>query len=630
MNTVLLQVACVLSAGVLCAQMPSSFDASGQSAQGGVQQNDPNSVGETANPKLLGMEVPLLDPSNDSIKYNGARIDVGNNALVRARFERYLNQLPDDSSEAKAYRKLINNLLKLTRRYSRNRDQVGSGTLVAIGKHLYEANEYAADNGQSGVLASAIVSALDAQRGNRDRKAENKELDAEIDKLVYKTNLYTNRNLAAEAPKSPTGGIKVPAQTSRHASNTFVIARNTQKIAANEAIKVKNDASNQMTLEMAKLNYQGTLVYLFTQRYFDHAVIGSRIYRHVFRDGDTSLQLDEKSDASQMFVGVTGMPPSVSTVDSLASTARSDVEKSMESVRNMLDQNRLSEATQHLIEAVALGEYMQCVATFPVKDRQRVAKFWNLRKRSLTALNARDYGTLEAMADEMKAMDADFDDTQLRAYCAGKMQQSNLCLFNAKAAMEKGNMEEFNRQITNAGIIWPRNPRLLKGQEDLERLSNQSPVRDEFRTLYARQDFRTIAKEQDKFEVVATDPELKKQYKEAITVVETINGMLTQLEAVSAQDKVIGPCLAYETLLEQRRSHEVYAKDMVFLEAFNNYANRAHDFVDALREAEDCEKRGEYGSALAGYYRARCFHPQSHLADAGAKRVEKMIAEAAY
>lgn len=61
--------------GAAYAQMPSSFDASGHSeqARSGVQNNDPARVGEPSNPQLFGMEIPILDPANDTMTYNGAR-----------------------------------------------------------------------------------------------------------------------------------------------------------------------------------------------------------------------------------------------------------------------------------------------------------------------------------------------------------------------------------------------------------------------------------------------------------------------------------------------------------------------------------------------------------------------------
>ena len=587
--------------------------------------------GETANPRVLGMELPLMDPSTDTMSYNGAKFDVGNNAVVRARFEKYLNQNPDDSSEAKRYRKKMRELLKLTQRTARKRNEVGSETLVKIGNGLYEMNEYSGDGGVSSSLASAMASAIAVQYANRSRNRKNEQMQKEIDDLVRKTNAMTNRNTGTM--KTPTkdqekqGGSSGPTDL---LTNTFVIAHNTKNIAKLEAAGVKNDADGIAAMELAKINFQSTIVSMLMQRRYDHALIGAHTYRHIFNDGDTTLKLNSDSQAAQLFEGGVGLPPTVNTMSTIASNMRREVDQNMEAVANMLAQNKLADATQSLIQAVAVGEYMQSVATFPVEGRRRIAEFWSLRKKALTTLNARDYGALEEIAAKMKSLDPDFDDSMLTSYCAGRKAQSDLHLRNAAKALKAGDDDTFNAEIMKAGSIWPKNPNLVKGRQQLEALDNQDPVRDEFRTLIGRKEYRTIYNEQDKFEVVAIDPELKQQYKEAITLIGTIDGMLTQLDVAAQQDKVMGPCMAYEMLLEQGNKDERYKEDPKYRDAVNRFALGAHDFVKALEEAKASEERREFGSALANYYRAQCLYPRSTMAGAGAKRVTEIILKAKF
>lgn len=617
-----------LMLGVAVAQMPNSFDASGRSsqAQSGVSNNDPNRVGETPPPQMFGMELPLLDPSNDTMSYGGAKFDIGNNAVVRERFEKFLSQAPDDSEQSRVYRKNLENILKYTQKYSKNSSQIGGKSLVKIGTGLYEISEYPGDGGQAGALASAIVSALDVQRANRRRDKANAELDQEIDKLITKTNTLTNRN------------TEKGTRSSKHAagagggggtSHTFRIAANTSKIAEKKAKQGANEATSQASLPIAKLNYQSVIVGFLLQRRYDHAVIGARVYRHVFKDGNTRMDLEKDSDAYKMFTGISGMPPTINTVDTMASNARREVDQSIDAVYGALAQNKLGEATNRLITAVAVGEYMQSVATFPAKDRQRIAEYWNLRKRSLSCLNARDYDAVEEIAAEMKKLDVEFDDSLLMSYTSGKKRQSNFALRAARKAMEKGDEEEFRRLATEAAIIWPRNPNIDKGEEEIAKLDSYEPQKAEFRVLYDRKEFRTVYKERERFEVVALDPELKKKYAEVLELVARIDAMLAELKSLAEQDTTIGPCAAYEKLHELK-ADERYAADKVFMDAYNHYASVAHDFVQAIRHAEDCFRRGEHGSALAGYYRALCFFPKSKLAKEGADNVTKVIVSADY
>lgn len=614
----------------LAAQMPQSQGMQPQPAQQPTAGNGAAQAPE--NPRIMGVEIPLLDPASDTVTYNGGVFDIGNNAAVRAKFETYLNATPSTGEASALYHRRMDDIIEETRKGARTgKRQIGSKVLVRIGRTLYDLSEMPADGGQSGVLASSIVSVLDSQRASRSREDESAALDKEIDDLVRRTNNLTNRNTVGNrGGQGSIGNIKGPSRSEASSSNTYIIAHNTKTVAAKEAQKVKNAAVNLETELQAKINYQSNMASFLLLRRFDHAVIAARIYRHLFRDGDTKMQLKEDSKAGEFLTGATGLPATVSTVDSLASEARANIDRHMSAVHSMLAQNKVGEATQHLIEAVAIGEYMQSVESFPAEGRTRIARYWTLRKRALTALNARDYATVDAVAKELKTMDADFDDSMLLSYSAGRKRQSDLCIRNARKALMDGREEDFNRYITEAGTIWPLNPLLEKSAEQLESFDNNDAVMTEFRTLYARGDFRTIAKEQERFECVAVNPELKSQYKTVITAVSTVDAMLQQLETVAGQDRTMGPCIAYEKLTEYARQEPRCADDPVFSKALNDYANAAHDFVQALKNAEDCEARGEYGSALANYYLAQSYYPKSTLAAAGVQKVSRIIAEATF
>ena len=155
-------------------------------------------------------------------------------------------------------------------------------------------------------------------------------------------------------------------------------------------------------------------------------------------------------------------------------------------------------------------------------------------------------------------------------------------------------------------------------------------MKEEFKTLISRKEYRTIFNEQTRFEVVASDPALKEQYRDVITLISTIDGMLAQLDVAAQQDRVIGPCMAYEMLLDKKKEDERFASDPLFTDALNRYALAGHDFVQALEQAADCEKRDEIGSALACYYRAQCIYPGSRLAKEGTERVSQLILKAKF
>lgn len=607
------------------AALPSSFDASGSAAK--PQQNDPTRRGETPPPTLLGMEIPLMDPASDTASYNGGLFDVGNNAAVRARFEKYLQQIPDDSAESKRYRKIIDEILKLTQRGGHDSHySIGSETLIRVGKALYQANEFPGDGGQSGVLASAMVSALDVQRANLSKAAQNAAIDAEIDKLVRKMD-HANTKNAWAARNFEKHKIKF---TNDMKDSQHAIAEGTASVAEKKTEKGVNTTAIAAALFEAKVNYQFVLLTIFTQRRFDHVVIGTRVYRHLFKDGDTKLQVKEDSQFGKIFSQGTGMSPTINALDSAASNARREVDQNIQAVHSALACNRLGEATQQLIAAVAIGEYMQSVATFPTEARRRIAQYWTLRKRAYTALNARDYATVEEIASKMKELDTDFDDSLLLSYTTGKKRQSDLAIRNAMKALQAGDEEKFNKFIEEAGTIWPRNPNLDKGADVLNKIDAGDPLKEEFRNLYKLGEFRRIAADRERFKIVNMDPELAKQYEEVITLVMKIDGLLEQLKTVAQQDTTLGPCMAYEKLIEWQKEDNRYTQDKEMMIALKDYESLAHDFVQALRDAEGCEKRGEYGSALSCYYRAQCKYPGSNIAKEGIRRVSDIIVNATY
>lgn len=635
-----------LMVGVATAQMPTtapqSFDLSGKStqAQSGVRNDDPNSFGETPPPQLMGMELPLLDPSTDTISYGGGKFDVGNNAMVRERFEKYLNQSPDDTEASRKYRRSIEKLIDLTQKYSKNAGPVGSKVLVKIGTTLYDISDYPGDGQQAGALASGMVSALDAQRANLRRDKANQQLDDDIEKLVKKTNSLTNQNTQKGSGGGNIGNIQGKSGASGGVSHTVRIAFNTQKIAENKAKQGANIAASEASLLKAKIQYQALLLSLFLERRFDHTVIGARVYRHIFRDGDTTLNMEKDSDAYKMFTGISGMPPTVNALDSAAANARRDIDQSMDSITNLLAQNKLGEATNRLITAVAIGEFMQSVAVFPAESRRRIAEYWTLRKNALVALNARDYGEVERISGRLKELDADYNDSLLMSYTEAKKTQSDGYLRQARKAMEANKEEEAMEAMANAAVVWPRNPRIAEAKSMVEKIDAYDKEKAEFADLIRAKRFRDIYRDRNRLKVVAAlDENLAQQYEAVLRYIETIDNSLTQFREIAEEQGTMGAGMAYEKLVEMQAENEALPEELFrgelkndkqFSDTLRDLRDAAGEFTEALATAQKQEKKGEYGSALAHYYRALELNPTSIMAKDGINRVSDVIFSAKF
>ena len=61
----------------------------------------------------MGNELPFMDPSAETVSWNGHSWAVTDNRLLAARFERYLNEPEDSSEDALDYRQTIDSILEL-------------------------------------------------------------------------------------------------------------------------------------------------------------------------------------------------------------------------------------------------------------------------------------------------------------------------------------------------------------------------------------------------------------------------------------------------------------------------------------------------------------------------------------
>lgn len=569
---------------------------------------------------LFGHSVPFMDPANNMVHYQGVSFDIANNGLIRARFEKYLNTPPDQDVDYNEYRKLIDRMMREARK---GRGFDGS-TLVSIGKMLYQATEYETDGDQSGALANAIVNIVYANRSISKRKDQNREFDKQIDQLARVRNRQNNQNTNRQytTDKKVIGTPK---------SNEMAIAHSTKKEGILEGIKTKNEVANEATLLAAKTQYQVLLLNMFMQRRFDHVVIGARVYKHLFRDGDTKLHIKQDSDLGKMLSESLGVSPTVTVVDSMASNARKDVDASVEAIKYLLSQNKLGEATERMAEAFALGEFMQSVVMFPMEGKQRIAEYWTCRKNLISAVNSRDYGKAESIVQRMRELDPTFDDSLPMSYIAAQKNASDLALRNAAKALSANDEEKFNEEIAKAASIWPRNPNIEKSKKQLEEYDKQDSVKADFRNLIAQKNYRFIAANQKKYAVaVFNDQELYAQLETALTTVAEIDKTVEAVREVMEKDTTFGAYMAYERVKRMMASGDDFSFDRELQKLDHEVTLKVPRFHAALEDASKREDDREFGSALASYMKAKALYPASDRAQEGIRRITQIVLSAEY
>ena len=63
-------------------------------------------------PKFLGKDVPIFDPANEIVTWDGHSWNLNNNRLFEARFEKYLSAPAETSAQSQAYQNILNSILE--------------------------------------------------------------------------------------------------------------------------------------------------------------------------------------------------------------------------------------------------------------------------------------------------------------------------------------------------------------------------------------------------------------------------------------------------------------------------------------------------------------------------------------
>ena len=567
---------------------------------------------------LFGNEIPLMDPNNNQVTFMGAKWDVANNGAVRARFDKYLCEPADNSADAQRYRSIINDIITQTER------SVKTDALIQIGKNLRLASSFPGDGDQSRALGNAIILALDSTRAIARRTQENEELKDDAAKLASKRNEWDNNNQVADKMNS-----KGQVVQKRSKKNLQAIATNMTLEAEIKAIRAENKMANIKDAAFAKVQYQSLLVQLFMQRRFDHVIIGSRAYRFIFADGDSRLRIKEGSDADKAFGDVAGMPPTVASLDSIASTVRVDAEKAIASVRLLLAQNKRGAATARLLEAYATGEFLQPLITFPLEEKQKIYDYWTTRQRLIMSINSRDYDQATKLMNHLKETDTDFDDSAASGYISAQTKASNLALRNAKNALKNGDEAKFNDEIAKAASIWPKNPALTEAEQGLaqfdDKVDEYGQLRKEYRRLLDEKKFRYLLENKRKYmEAIYSDEELLTSLDQIASNIAELDQTIAAAEEYVRKDRTYGAFVAYE-LLSKKRAEQRFSEDEKLSRALESVTPAAAGLITALKSAQEKEGLGEYGTALAWYLKARAIYPSSDFAEEGINKLTPQL-----
>jgi hypothetical protein len=581
-------------------------------------------------PSPWGQEVPLLDMSAETVTVGGVTIPLGDNRVLRARFEKYLNQPEEDSEAARDYRNTIREVLATMSPYHE-----GGPDPYKSFRLLPRASVYPGDAGICGSLAEAIYVSMLARRDVDGLKRINAEIEDEKQRLIRKGDWKARHDESPElegaaATSSGAGGNRGGSNKKKNTGPAGLIggsgygtdsldyAEVVRRMAEIEVLKKANIVKTEAQILQSKAQYQVNMVQWFAQRRFEHVLMAARFYNQIWKDGDTTLHIDENSDVSKLFTQSVGVSPTVASLDSLANEAIREADKAIEAFDFLMERDEVHSASQRLMEAFALGEYLEPLATLPREDKRRVALYIRDLHELYGTLQARDYTRGRELATKIKTNVSDFPSAKVDSAIAAHTLASDMAIEKAKANLIAKDTQKASEEIKAAAELWPTNPKLEEFRSLISTTSAVAGLVNDFDRLMSEQNYREIFKRQYEFAPAIQDNPVRldafRQIVDNITRIETALGKAAEFSRIGQH------YAAWEQLAELR---EEFPDDPKLGREMERLAPDVADFTKALSQAQAFENRQpkQTGSALSWYLKARSIHPRSTLVETGIARL---------
>lgn len=593
----------------LVAQVPES--GSPPPAQGSPP---PSSNAGQGGGNFLGKDVPFFDPSSEVVTWDGKNWNINSNRFFQARFEKYLNAPEEDSVQNKEYATILRSIL----------DKLAPGrtttkSLDEAFRLLPQAAEFNVDANLCDAIANQVYSAWSANRaGERLRKA-NEALQEERKRLEWNSRMAADKRNSLSAPPPADGVAGAEWARQQQLRRDVEMQPMATRLLEINTLSKANQLKNEVSALQARIEFQSLIVQLFMQRRFQHVLIATRFYRNIFSDGDSQLRLGE--DAKNIFSKTTGMPPTVSTVDAMASEAIRDVREGVDAFKFLLEKDELESASKRLGESFILGEYVQEIRELPREEKRKALDFVQKSNQLLSAIEVKDYTLAENLVKELEETARDFDTSKPMAAIQTAKTISAMHLAKAKNAAVSGDREVLEQELKAATEMWPRNPALA---EVSGVIFNQADVQQrvlvDFDQMLSQRNYRGIWEDQARFIAgTATDTKRQEQLREVLEAMQQVDGAIMRAQEIEKRGDAAGAWESVEKAFAQ------FPDDNKLNQTRADLTTKAADFVGALRTAQDLEKKNQYGSSLAWYLKAQVKYPMSDFAREGIERVKLEI-----
>ena len=599
------------SAATVRAQVPDAPVPSSPQPQPAAPASSSSSAPKSApqGSSFLGKDVPSFNPGNEILSWDGKNWNVSNQRFFQARFEKYLNAPEETTSEDLKYQTLLRAIL--TKLAPENDSRTAT---IEAWKLLPQASNYTIDAHLCDALADAVYSAWLAMRAQDRLVMANQELQNQRKQYEWASQ-HTDSSVLSTAGKS-----KAAQQAQANKEQDMRTAPYLQRLAEVNARIVANNGKREISEVQARIEFQALIVQYFMQRRFQHVVMATRFYRHIFSDGATSMKVGK--DTQELFAKGTGMPPTVGVVDSLANEAMRDVKEGVDAYNFLLQKNETESATKRLGEAFIVGEYMPEIRTLNRDKKRQALEFTQKGNRLISALDVRDYTLAESLVKELETLAKDFDASQPRAAIETARTVSALHLAKAKNAAVSGDKVTLENELREATTIWPRNPALAEVSGMIfSHADVQGKAITDLEQLMSQRNYRQIYADKARFlAATAFDPERQKQLEAALMNLQQIETVVGRSTEIAKRGDTSG---AWEGV---ERAYQQFPEDTKLNQLRANLTTEASDFVRCVRTAQQLEGKGQTGSSLAWYLKAQKLYPPSEFAQEGIQRlVQKVV-----
>ena len=360
-----------------------------------------------------GEELPLIDPTQKTVTFQGRTYSLMDNNLG-GQFEAYLASTEFATQAAIEYRETIQQILE----HLSPTNEEGQN-LKAAYELLEKASDYPGDGNICESLGNSIYSALLTKQGIGSKKEAIERLNKERDRIIYNMGIMESK-LEFQTPQ-PTGGKGGKnGKNGRQQNNSRVTSTEylmmQKRLVEIEAIKKKYEGEGAISLTQSKIQYQAMMVQLFMQRRFEHVVIASRFYNLIFKDGDQKMRLKKGSDTEKFFSEGIGVNPTVSGLDAAANEAIRKTRTLIDAFRNNLAQDRLHAASERLVEAYAIGEFLPVVQTVPIDSKARIQQYVQDGNDLIEALSAKELARATELNESLKSQATDYNSSKANSY----------------------------------------------------------------------------------------------------------------------------------------------------------------------------------------------------------------------